>query len=112
VGALACAALSAAAIAGLSGSFVVPLEHEAIQYATRPVSDHVARLQTRLASGEAKLMHDEQTGYLRSILRELNIPLESQVLVFSKTSFRRIWNAAIHACSATQAEEHWEFPGW
>src|SRR4051794_9812846 len=59
-GALTCAALSAAAVAGLSGSFVVPLEHEAIQYATREVNDPVARLESRLASGEVKLAYEEQ----------------------------------------------------
>ena len=35
-----------------------------------------------------KLEFDEAHGYLRSVLRALGIPVESQVLVFSKTSFQ------------------------
>ena len=31
---------------------------------------------------------DDDFGYLRAVLKELNVPLESQVLVFSKTSFQ------------------------
>jgi hypothetical protein len=80
--------LAVIAIAGLSGSYVVPLEHEAIQYATRPLSDPVARLEKRIAAGEAKLEFEPKNGYLKSILRELKIPVDSQVLVFSKTSLQ------------------------
>lgn len=76
------------ALAGLSGSYVVPLDNEAIQYATRPVDDPVARLQKKIASGEVKLNFNDEHGYLDSVLRALNVPLESQVLVFSKTSFQ------------------------
>jgi hypothetical protein len=76
------------ALAGLSGSYVVPLDNEAIQYATRPVDDAVARLQKRIASGEAKLSFDDEHGYLASVLKALDVPVESQVLVFSKTSFQ------------------------
>jgi hypothetical protein len=76
------------AIAGLSGSYVVPLEHEAIQYATRPVSDPVALLDQRIAAGDVKLEFEPGTGYLKSVLRELKISTDSQVLVFSKTSLQ------------------------
>src|SRR5262245_14031449 len=50
--------------------------------------DAIARLGGRLASGEAKLVYDEQRGYLPSLLRLLDIRIDSQVLVFSKTSFQ------------------------
>lgn len=76
------------ALAGLGGSYVVPLNDEAIEYATRPVDDPVARLQKRIQSGQLRLDFDETHGYLPSLLRALNIPVESQVLVFSKTSFQ------------------------
>ena len=78
----------ALAIAGLSGSYVVPLDNEAIQYATRPIDDPITRLKKRIASGEMKLTFEEGYGYLRSVLKALDIPLESQVLVFTKTSFQ------------------------
>ena len=77
-----------AAIAGLSGSYMVPVDHEAIQYTRGPVDDPVARLQQRIDKGEVKLQYDDQFGYLRSVLKELAIPEASQVLVFSKTSFQ------------------------
>ena len=76
------------ALAGLGGSYVVPLDHDAIQYAARPVTDPVAKLQQGLASGEITLEFDESTGYLPAVLKALNVPRESQVLVFSKTSFQ------------------------
>ncbi len=67
---------------------MVPLDHDAIQYAARPVTDPVAKLQQGLASGEITLEFDESTGYLPAVLKALNVPRESQVLVFSKTSFQ------------------------
>src|SRR4051794_7293367 len=76
------------ALAGLGGSYVLPLDNEAIQYATRPVDDAVARLQKKLASGETKLNFGDEHGYLESVLKALDVPVESQVLVFSKTSFQ------------------------
>ncbi|MBL8227581.1 MAG: hypothetical protein JNL98_03860 [Bryobacterales bacterium] len=72
----------------LSGSYVVPLDHEAIQYTKIPLTDPVTRLGERIARGEVKLGWDDDYGYLRSVLKELKIPVESQVLVFSKTSFQ------------------------
>src|SRR4051812_42503971 len=77
-----------AAVAGLGGSYVVPLDNDAIQYATRPVDDAVARLQKKISSGEVKLTFNDAQGYLASVLEALDVPVESQVLVFSKTSFQ------------------------
>ncbi|HYI93477.1 MAG TPA: hypothetical protein VEX68_08030 [Bryobacteraceae bacterium] len=75
-------------IAGLSGSYVVPLDNEVIQYATRPVDDPITRLKKRIASGDVKLTYEDGMGYLRSVLKALDIPVESQVMVFTKTSFQ------------------------
>jgi len=75
-------------LAGLSSSYLLPLDHEAIQYGKAPVNDAIARLQRRIDSGEIKLQADETFGYLRSVLRALNVAESSQVLVFSKTSFQ------------------------
>lgn len=76
------------AIAGLGSSYLVPLDNDAIQYTKGAVDDAVSRLQTRIDKGEVKLVHDTQYGYLRSVLKELSVPVSSQVLVFSKTSFQ------------------------
>ena len=79
---------AAVAVAGLSSSYMLPLEHDAIQYTTGAVNDPVARLQKRIDAGEVKLQYEEEFGYLRSVLRELKVAQSSQVLVFSKTSFQ------------------------
>jgi hypothetical protein len=70
------------------GSYVVPLDHSAIQYAELPVHDPVARLQQRIAAGEVKLEYSQNHGFLPAVLEALGVPKESQVLVFSKTSFQ------------------------
>ena len=62
--------------------------HPAIAYATSPQSDPVFRLNERLRNGEVTFASEPVTGYLRSVLKALNVPVESQVLVFSKTSFQ------------------------
>ena len=62
--------------------------HPAIAYATAPVSDPVARLNERLRRGEVTLEKNEQSGYLPSVLSALGVSIDSQVLVFSKTSFQ------------------------
>src|SRR5450631_3736346 len=80
--------VTTAALADLAGSYVVPLDDEAIRYATRPADDPVERLNRKIARGEVTLGFDDAHGYLRSVLRALGIPVESQVLVFSKTSFQ------------------------
>ena len=80
--------LTACAFADLDGSYVLPLDDWAIQYATRPLSDPVTLLQQRIQRGEAKLEYDPDYGYLPSVLRNLQAPVSSQVLVFSKTSFQ------------------------
>jgi hypothetical protein len=67
----------------------VPFEREPINYLTAPVHDPVARLQELLQGRKVTLRHDDRQGYLRSVLERLNVPVSSQVLVFSKTSFQR-----------------------
>ena len=64
-------------------------ERDPINYLTAPVNDPVARLAKRLQTGQLKLAHDPKTGYLPALLKELKIPVSSQTLVFSKTSFQR-----------------------
>src|SRR5688572_9331142 len=63
-------------------------ERESISYNTAPVSDPIAKLQARLDAGKTTLEYDRH-GYLAAILKQLGIPVSSQTLVFSKTSFQR-----------------------
>ena len=61
--------------------------HPAIAY-DGPTHDPVARLHERLQRGEVLLESEPVRGYLRAMLRALDVPESSQVLVFSKTSFQ------------------------
>ena len=66
--------------------FVESRDHPAIAYSTGPVTDAVTALNRRLAEGSLQLPFDPVSGYLRPILNALNVPIESQALVFSQTS--------------------------
>ncbi|MFN8803740.1 MAG: hypothetical protein ACK5ZO_16390, partial [Gemmatimonas sp.] len=50
--------------------------------------DPIARLQARLDAGAVTLAHDSVLGYLPALLKALDIPVSSQVLVFSRTSLQ------------------------
>jgi hypothetical protein len=63
-------------------------EHPSIAYSTTRPSDAVARLNDQLASGQLTLTRSDRHGYLESVLAALHVPSDSQVLVFSKTSFQ------------------------
>jgi hypothetical protein len=76
----------AAAAGDLEGLFPGELDHPAIGYATRPARDTVAELNLEIRHGLAQLKFDGTSGYLRSVLQALDVPIESQMLVFSKTS--------------------------
>lgn len=65
------------------------LDRDPINYKTAAADNPVARLQERIGRGQAKLAFDDDRGYLPAVLKELDVPASSQVLVFSKTSFQR-----------------------
>ena len=65
-------------------------------FATAPINyrdsvpeNCISRLQSGLDSGAKKLTYDADYGYLKSVLTSLSVPVESQMLVFSKTSLQR-----------------------
>src|SRR5947207_15834448 len=45
-------------------------------------------LAEKIQADKIVLNFDEDHGYLRSVLKELNVPVSSQSLVFSKSSFQ------------------------
>jgi hypothetical protein len=47
-----------------------------------------ADLAEKVQADKIALNYDEQNGYLRSVLKHLNVPISSQTLVFSKSSFQ------------------------
>jgi hypothetical protein len=66
----------------------VPFSEEPINYRSENLTDPVALLQKRIDRGEVKLDYEPKHGYLKSVLEKLAIPIDSQTLVFSKTSFQ------------------------
>src|SRR4051794_23904212 len=60
------------------------IERAPINYSAALPRNAVATLQDRLAAGKAVLDYEPEHGYLRSLLRALDVPESSQVLVFSK----------------------------
>jgi len=67
--------------------------HPAIEYQSRPLTDVVTHLQKQLEQGDAHLAFDSATGYLRSVLDALQIPVSSQILVFSKTGVQGVFTS-------------------
>jgi hypothetical protein len=63
-------------------------DHPAIQYTGGFHDDPVAKLDRRLREGGGRLAFDDNLGYLPAVLRALGVPIESQILVFSKTSLQ------------------------
>ena len=54
-----------------------------------PLRDALTRLEGQLERRETTLEYREKGGYLPSLLEHLNIGIDSQLLVFSKTSFQQ-----------------------
>ncbi len=63
-------------------------EEAPIRYSETAPDNAISQLQQSLDGGTAKLVHDPDFGYLKSLLTALNIPETSQLLVFSKTSLQ------------------------
>lgn len=66
-----------------------PPDHPAIGYLTRGTDDVVVRLDRALGEGKAKLAFDPKSGYLPALLAALKVPVDSQLLVFARTSLQR-----------------------
>lgn len=65
------------------------IEQAPIHYSESTPRNAVSRLQGGLSAGMTTLEYEPDHGYLRSLLRHLQVPESSQVLVFSKTSLQR-----------------------
>ncbi len=68
-------------------------EHPSIAYAATPTTDRVTRLSEALLREEVSLRRDPGSGYLRSVLDALDVPVESQLLLFSKTGIQRAYTS-------------------
>lgn len=63
-------------------------ERAPINYRSHVPQNSVSRLQAKLDSGDQVLPHDAEFGYLPALLSALEVPQESQMLVYSKTSLQ------------------------
>src|SRR5262249_48236811 len=61
----------------------------AIHYAA-VTDDVVAALNKKILEGSVELQHDKNTGYLRSVLDALDVPVESQIVAMAKTSAQQV----------------------
>lgn len=69
-------------------AFAPDIDSPPIEYGTRPTTDAISRLNLQIQQGKVHLKFDDQQGYLRSVLEALDVPIQSQLAVFSKTSFQ------------------------
>lgn len=78
----------AVAFGALKSQPPISLDAPAIRYNTATFNDPVAQLNLKIQRGEVHLKYNGPQGYLRAVLDALNVPIESQLVVFSKTSFQ------------------------
>src|SRR5262245_50592535 len=78
-----------------AGQFMGSADDPAINYSVDPLSNAVDDLNRKLRDGVATLAFTGRSGYLQSVIDALELPTDSQLLVFSQLSLqgRRI-NAA------------------
>ena len=90
IGGLSLLAISGVAtmLAEMDQNSWIPVDDPAIQYGEQPVDDPVARLAKQIESGKVKLAYAPGVGYLPSLMKNLGLNVDSQILVFSKTSFQ------------------------
>ena len=69
-------------------AFRASRDHPAIAYSTGPVDNVIADLNRQIRDGIVRLEPEGPSGYLRSVLNALEISVESQVAVYSQTSFQ------------------------
>ncbi|PQO35294.1 hypothetical protein C5Y96_09680 [Blastopirellula marina] len=65
-----------------------PYDEAPINYSDKSVDNPIARIQEQLDEGQQSLEFDQDHGFLKSVLKALDISPESQVLVYSKSSFQ------------------------
>jgi len=82
------AALCVRAVAQHAGAFRGSLDDPAIAYATTSLNNVVDDLNKRLENGGVQFTFDGRSGFLQSALDALKLPVDSQLLVFSRGSLQ------------------------
>ncbi|MCA8983755.1 MAG: hypothetical protein KDA76_08335 [Planctomycetaceae bacterium] len=73
----------------VSGAPPLDFESPPISYSEAKPENVITELQSRLDQGELILPYEERTGYLRGVLKHLDVPESSQMLTFLKSSLQR-----------------------
>jgi hypothetical protein len=69
-------------------AFMGSPEDPAIRYSTAPLDNVIENLNRRIRDGSLHLTSEGRGGFLRSTLEALQLPLDSQLLVFSRASLQ------------------------
>jgi len=88
VGVFAVAVVSSPIDAQRAGAFRGSTDDPAINYASAPVNNVVEDVNRQLQTGALHLAFEARAGYLRSAIEALKIPVDSQLLVFSRASLQ------------------------
>jgi hypothetical protein len=71
-------------------------QHAAIDYRGGALSDVVTMLAREVKEGKTTIAFESEQGYLRSLLAQLDVPVESQLLLFSKTGIQNAHTTPEH----------------
>jgi hypothetical protein len=71
-----------------AGAFRGSLDDPAINYASRPLDNLVEDANRKLRDGSLKFTFDARNGFLDAALEALQLPIDSQLLVFSRGSLQ------------------------
>ena len=71
-----------------AGTFRGSPEDPAINYSTGPLNNPVVEVNKKLRDGAIRLTFEGRSGFLKSALDALQIPIDSQLLVFSRASLQ------------------------
>ena len=71
-----------------AGAFMGSANDPAIRYSTAPLNNAVVEVNEKLRDGTTQLTFEGRSGFLRSALEALQIPVDSQLLVFSRASLQ------------------------
>ena len=71
-----------------AGAFMGSTDDPAIRYSTASLNNAIVDVNKKLQDGTVQFSFDPRSGFLRSALEALQIPVESQLLVFSRASLQ------------------------
>jgi len=104
---LAALALAASPVLAQSGD---SFDDAPIHYTQSQPTNGVSRLQKQLDGREVRLQSTPSQGYLAAILEQLEVPLSTPILVFSKTSIQSCLISPLSLCTLYSNDN--AYVGW